>query len=90
MLPSVGVPCRGCYGPLDAVQDQGAKMLAAVASVVAAGEPEMEDDELDEVISAVVDSIADPAGTFYRFSMAHSLLGRARVADDGNGKGGAS
>jgi hypothetical protein len=33
----------------------------------------------------VVDTIADPAGTFYRFSMAHSLLERANV--DGNGKG---
>ena len=31
------------------------------------------------------DVLVDPAGTFYRFSMAHSLLHRARV--NGNGKG---
>jgi len=45
----------------------------------------MEDDELEEKINAVIDTIADPAGTFYRFSMAHSLLRRAKV--NGNGKG---
>jgi len=31
-----------------------------------------------------VDTIADPAGTFYRFSMAHSILKRVK-----NGKGAA-
>jgi F420-non-reducing hydrogenase small subunit len=78
--------CRGCYGPLEGVEDQGAKMLAAIASVIGAGDPSMEEDELEQEIQAVVDTIADPAGTFYRFSMAHSLLRRAQV-NGGNGKG---
>ena len=77
--------CRGCYGPLPDVEDQGMKMLSAIASVIGAGDPTMEEDELEEKIQEVVDTIADPAGTFYRFSMAHSLLRRANV--DGNGKG---
>jgi len=33
------------------------------------------------------DSIVDPAGTFYRFSLAHSLLRRARVRATGGGAG---
>jgi len=85
LCPQVGMSCRGCYGPLPGVEDQGAKMLSAIASVIGAGEPSMEDDELEEKIQAVVDTIADPAGTFYRFSMSHSLLKRAKV--NGNGKG---
>jgi len=85
LCPEVDMGCRGCYGPLPGVEDQGAKMLSAIASVIDAGEPGMDDAELEEKIGAVVDTIADPAGTFYRFSMAHSLLKRAKV--NGNGKG---
>jgi F420-non-reducing hydrogenase small subunit len=85
LCPQVGMGCRGCYGPLPGVEDQGAKMLSAIASVFDAGEPGMEEAELEQRIGEVVDTIADPAGTFYRFSMAHSLLKRAKV--NGNGKG---
>ncbi len=85
LCPQVGMGCRGCYGPLPGVEDQGAKMLSAIASVIGAGDPTMEEDELERKIEAVVDTIPDPAGTFYRFSMAHSLLHRANL--NGNGKG---
>lgn len=60
------VPCRGCYGAPPNVQDQGVKMLSALSSVIDAQDP----DEIDRIIS----TIADPTGTFYRFSMAHSFL----------------
>ncbi len=79
LCPQVGMGCRGCYGPLDGVADQGAKMLSAVASVVAAGSVEQDEAELNRALEAVMSTVADPAGTFYRFSMAHSLLQRARV-----------
>ncbi len=79
LCPQVGMGCRGCYGPLPGVYDQGAKMLSALASVLAAGEPGQPEDEIERDIQAVIDTIPDPAGTFYRFSMAHSLLHRARV-----------
>ena len=85
LCPQVGMGCRGCYGPMDGVEDQGAKMLSAIASVIGAGSPEMEDEDLEREIQAVVDTIADPAGTFYRFIMAHSMLRRIKV--NGNGKG---
>ncbi len=82
LCPTVGIGCRGCYGPPDGVLDQGAKMLSALASVIDVGDETMEDDELEQKIQAVIDTIPDPAGTFYRFSMAHSILRRVK-----NGKG---
>lgn len=82
LCPSVSIGCRGCYGPPEGVVDQGAKMLSAIASVIDAGHESMEDDELEHKIQEVVETIADPAGTFYRFSMAHSILRRVK-----NGKG---
>lgn len=77
LCPQVGMGCRGCYGPLPSVVDQGGKMLSAIASVIDAGEPGMEEAEIEREILAAVDSLPDPAGTFYRFSMAHSLLRRS-------------
>jgi F420-non-reducing hydrogenase small subunit len=61
-----GVPCRGCYGPPPNVIDQGAKMVSALGSVIDAHEP--------QEIDAILDGIVDPIGTFYRFSLPHSLL----------------
>ncbi len=83
LCPSVGMGCRGCYGPMPGVEDQGAKMLAAIASVIGVGQVGDSEAELEEALDEVMDSIADPAGTFYRFSMAHSILQRARI--NGNG-----
>ncbi|MGB2963429.1 MAG: hypothetical protein WBB69_05535 [Anaerolineales bacterium] len=82
LCPAVGIGCRGCYGPPEGVIDQGAKMLSAIASVIDAGDETMEEDELELKIQEVIDTIPDPAGTFYRFSMAHSILRRVK-----NGKG---
>ncbi len=79
LCPQVGMGCRGCYGPLDGVEDQGARMLAAIASVIEAGAPGEKEDEIENRIKAAVDTLADPAGTFYRFSMAHSFLNRKRT-----------
>ena len=86
LCPQVGMGCRGCYGPLDGVEDQGAKMLSAIASVVSIGDSSDDEHELEEMIDAVMETLADPAGTFYRFSLAQSLLGRVKA--DGNGTNG--
>ena len=79
LCPQVMVGCRGCYGPLEGVEDQGARMLAAVASVINAGTPGETEAEIERKINAATETLADPAGTFYRFSLAHSFLNRARV-----------
>lgn len=64
------MPCRGCYGPLPNVIDQGGKMLSALASIF--------DAESEEDIQKLADSVPDPIGTFYRFSLARSLLRRTK------------
>jgi F420-non-reducing hydrogenase small subunit len=62
------MPCRGCYGPPPNVADQGAKMVSALASVIDSQDP--------QEIEGILDQIVDPIGTFYRFSLAHSILRR--------------
>ncbi len=68
LCPAANMACRGCYGPPPNCLDQGAKMVSALGSVIDAHEPE----ELEKIL----DQIADPVGTFYRFSLAHSILRR--------------
>lgn len=67
--PTANMPCIGCYGPAPDVIDQGARMMSAVASVVASKDP--------QEIEKIMNGIDDPAGTFYRFSLPHSLMRRA-------------
>ncbi|MBX3059888.1 MAG: oxidoreductase [Anaerolineae bacterium] len=74
--PLVGAACIGCYGPAAGVVDYGARLMTAVASVIDSTEP-------DE-IEAILDGIPDPAGSFYRFNLAHSLLHAARPALTGD------
>ncbi len=85
LCPQVGMGCRGCYGPLPGVEDQGASMLSAIASVIDIGEIPGSEEELEKKIEEVIATIPDPAGTFNRFSMAKSILRRTRI--NGNGKG---
>jgi F420-non-reducing hydrogenase small subunit len=65
----------GCYGPPEGVFDQGAKMVAALGSVLDIGKyPGMTEPQLAQKADAVWDSLADCAGTFYKFSAAGSIL----------------
>jgi len=65
------MPCRGCFGPTDQVYDQGAKFLSAFASLL--------DTNDEKEIEKIVQTIPDPAGTFYRFSLPKSILARRRM-----------
>ena len=65
------MPCRGCFGPVDGVVDQGAHFLTALASIIDLNDP--------EEIQKIIDDIVDPAGTFYRFSLPSSLLRRTKM-----------
>jgi F420-non-reducing hydrogenase small subunit len=69
----VGMPCRGCYGPPPDILDQGVALLSAVASVV--------DADTEEEAARIIGEVVDPAGTFYRFGLAASLLRRAKLAE---------
>ncbi len=65
------MPCRGCFGPTERVDDFGAGAIACMAAMMA-GTNEAE-------LAQVVDSIADPAGLFYRYCLATSVLGTGRA-----------
>ncbi|MDG6223149.1 MAG: oxidoreductase [Candidatus Bathyarchaeota archaeon] len=60
--PNVNIPCTGCGGPGPRVVDQGAAAISALAS-------------LAKDIN-VVKEIVDPVGTFYKYSLANSILKR--------------
>lgn len=70
------MPCRGCFGPVEGVMDQGASALSMVASILGLDAEETLSPEQEEDL---INSIADPAGTFYRFSLPASLLKRKRL-----------
>jgi F420-non-reducing hydrogenase small subunit len=79
LCPVVGSPCIGCYGANEGVEDFGARMMSALASVIDSEDP----DEIDRIVS---EGIPDPIGTFYRFSMSSSRLRRSALASNGQPK----
>ncbi len=72
LCPRAGAPCIGCYGPAQGVMEYGARLLTAYASVIDANTP--------EEIERILDTLPDPVGQFYRFSLAKSLLRASKAA----------
>ena len=68
---NVNTPCRGCFGPVEGVADAGARYLSALASLFKVGK--------DDDIKQIMDTVVDPAGTFYRFTQASSILGTKTI-----------
>jgi len=66
--PSIAIPCRGCYGPTARVEDQGAKMISAIASDYKVEEDKTVDPE------EVAEQLDDIAGTFYTFTLPAALV----------------
>ncbi len=58
--------CEGCYGPPAGVEDQGAAMAGALGGLV--------DAATEQQAQEIVDQIPDPLGSFYRFTMASSMM----------------
>ena len=71
------MPCRGRFGPTAEVEDQGAKGLSMIASILGL---EGEEGIAEEAVKELIDGVVDPAGTFYRFSLPASLLRRKRIS----------
>jgi F420-non-reducing hydrogenase small subunit len=65
------MPCTGCFGPTSRVDDFGGKLLSGITSIIGS------DDETE--IEKIVEGIPDPIGTFYRYSLARSILRRAKL-----------
>jgi F420-non-reducing hydrogenase small subunit len=71
----VNMPCRGCFGPPPGIIDQGAKLVSAIASIY--------EGNTEEEIAHMLEEVVDPAGTFYRFGLADSMLKRKRFPTGG-------
>jgi len=76
LCPSVNSPCIGCYGPTDGVEDYGARLLSAIASVI-------DSNDEKEIQRIIEEGIPDPAGTLYRFGLAGGLLRRKMLQPNG-------
>ena len=65
---NANMPCRGCFGPTKEVKDMGAKFLSSLASII--------DIEDVQEIEKVAESVLDPIGLFYMYSLPTSILRR--------------
>ncbi|NWF83429.1 MAG: oxidoreductase [Bryobacteraceae bacterium] len=61
-----GMRCEGCYGPPVEVTDQGTAITGAIGALL--------DAQNEKRAGELIGQIPDPAGTFYRFSMASSHM----------------
>jgi len=68
---NINIPCRGCFGPVEGVEDSGAKFISTMASIL--------DAESDEDIARIVSQFVDPAGYLYRFLLPASILQKKQI-----------
>lgn len=71
LCTSAGVRCEGCYGAPAGATDQGAAMIGVLGALL--------DASTEDRARELVAQIADPTGTFYRFSLSSSHL-KARAS----------
>jgi len=67
------MPCRGCFGPVPNVEDQGTRFLTAIASALKAEE---EKEIGEEELKKLIDELTDPLGLFYMYSLAAAIINR--------------
>ena len=72
LCPAAGNVCVGCYGPAAGAIDYGSRLISAIGSVIDSQDP--------QEIERILDGIPDPAGSFYRFNLAGSLLHGSKAA----------
>lgn len=78
-----GAACSGCYGSPPGIEDQGARLLGAIATMVEIGAPDTIEEELRSQIEKALAGVVDPVGSFYRYCFAHSLLACLSQPDRG-------
>ncbi len=68
------MPCTGCFGPTSRVRDFGAKALSATASII--------DSNDEKEIDQILNTLPDPVGMFWRYSLPGSLLRRKKLPEE--------
>ena len=70
------MPCTGCYGAPEGISDQGAKMVAALGSVMDLGDTTgLSEEAIARRVDDFLKTIPDYAGLFYKYTLASSTLG---------------
>ncbi len=76
--PQVNMPCHGCYGPAEGLRDQGGKMAGTLGAILDIGPLKGKDEgEIPALVDARLGGMPDAAGSFYKFTLASSLLAAA-------------
>ncbi|MCX7750842.1 MAG: oxidoreductase [Candidatus Bipolaricaulota bacterium] len=74
--PKAAMPCTGCVGPTPEAGDPALAMIAALGSLVRAGD---EGPAAFEAEDKILNALVDPLGTFYKYSLpAYVRARRAR------------
>ncbi len=68
------MPCRGCYGPTDQIEDMGTKYASALATIWY----ETNEEDIDRIVR----SIPNFASIAYMFSLPASIMKRKRIKSE--------
>ena len=83
LCPAVAMPCSGCYGTLDRSADPGAVALATLAAAIDPGRVDGKGEaEFHLQIKDALSGVADPLGTFYRYSLSSSFVANRKPEVD--------
>lgn len=66
------MPCTGCGGPCPGAIEQGSAMISALSTVLGLASEKEEGFDPEEVM----EQLKDPVGTFYKYSLADSIIHR--------------
>jgi F420-non-reducing hydrogenase small subunit len=69
---NANMPCTGCGGACPGAIEQGAAMISALSTILGLAEEK----EADFDPNKLIDQLKDPVGTFYKYSLAGSIINR--------------
>jgi len=66
------MPCTGCGGAVPDAIEQGSSMISALSTVL--GLASEKEDDFD--FEMLIEQLKDPVGTFYKYSLADSIINK--------------
>lgn len=69
---NANMPCTGCGGELPEAIEQGSSMMSALSTVLGLAAEKQDDFDFESLL----EQLKDPVGTFYKYSLAHSIINR--------------
>jgi len=69
---NANMPCTGCGGPCPGAIEQGSAMISALSTILGLAAEKEEGFDFEELLK----QLKDPVGTFYKYSLAGSIINR--------------